>query len=44
MYLKDKERITFDKVLDLINNSDTKRIMYLLNTVFNQSNVNLMSN
>lgn len=44
MYLKDKEKITFEKVLDLVNNSDTKRIMYLLNTVFNQKNINLMSN
>jgi len=44
MYIKDKEKISFEKVLDLINNSDTKRIMYLVNTVFNQNNINLMSN
>ena len=44
MYLKDKVKITYEKVLDLINKSDTKRIMYLLNTLFNQKNINLMSN
>lgn len=44
MYLRTKEKINFEKVLDLINNSDTKRVMYLLNTVFNQKNVNLLSN
>jgi hypothetical protein len=44
MYLKDKQKITFEKVLELLNNSDTKRIMYLLNTVFNQKNVNLITN
>jgi hypothetical protein len=44
MYLKNKEKITYEKILDLINKSDTERVMYLLNTVFNQKNTYLMSN
>jgi hypothetical protein len=43
MYLKDKEKINFEKILNLLNESDTKRLMYLLNTNFNQSNTFLMT-
>ena len=36
-YLETKEKITYDKILDILNNSDTKRLMYLLNTLFNKN-------